>query len=67
MLPPAYKPNQLTIHKDTHQAHVMIGGRGYHAYDERRTGLYLLNNILGGPGMNSRLNISLREKKRIGL
>lgn len=63
MLPPAYKPNQLTIHKDTHQAHVMIGGRGYHAYDERRTGLYLLNNILGGPGMNSRLNISLREKR----
>lgn len=41
----------------------MIGGRGYHAYDERRTGLYLLNNILGGPGMNSRLNISLREKR----
>ena len=35
----------------------MIGGRGYNAYDERRTGLYLLNNILGGPGMNSRLNV----------
>ena len=41
----------------------MIGGRGYHAYDERRTGLYLLNYILGGPGMNSRLNVSLREKR----
>ena len=41
----------------------MIGGRGYHAYDERRTGLYLLNNILGGPGMNSRLNVSLRERR----
>lgn len=41
----------------------MIGGRGYNAYDERRTGLYLLNNILGGPGMNSRLNVSLREKR----
>lgn len=61
--PAAYQPRQLTLHKDTHQAHVMIGGRGYHAYDERRTGLYLLNNILGGPGMNSRLNVSLREKK----
>lgn len=51
------------MHKDTHQAHVMIGGRGYNAYDERRTGLYLLNNILGGPGMNSRLNVSLRERR----
>ncbi len=61
--PEAYHPQNLTLHKDTHQAHVMIGGRGYHAYDERRTGLYLLNNILGGPGMNSRLNVSLRERK----
>ena len=61
--PAAYRPRQLTHHKDTHQAHLMIGGRRYHAYDERRTGLYLLNNILGGPGMNSRLNVSLREKK----
>jgi predicted Zn-dependent peptidase len=31
-------------------------------FDEKRLGLYLLNNILGGPGMNSRLNLSLREK-----
>lgn len=61
--PLPYQPQQLTLHKDTHQAHVMIGGRGYNAYDERRTGLYLLNNILGGPGMNSRLNVSLREKR----
>lgn len=61
--PDEYHPQDLVLHKDTHQAHVMIGGRGYHAYDERRTGLYLLNNILGGPGMNSRLNVSLRERK----
>ena len=32
-------------------------------YDEKRTGLYLLNNILGGPGMNSRLNLALRERR----
>ena len=56
-------PSNSPYTKDTHQAHVMIGGRGYNAYDERRTGLYLLNNILGGPGMNSRLNVSLREKR----
>lgn len=61
--PQPYCPKNLTLHKDTHQSHVMRGGRGYHAYDERRTGLYLLNNILGGPGMNSRLNVSLREKR----
>lgn len=61
--PLPYTPTHLTVHKDTHQAHIMIGGRGYNAYDEKRTGLYLLNNILGGPGMNSRLNVSLREKR----
>jgi len=60
---PLYKPQSLIIHKDTHQAHVMIGTRGYNAYDEKRTGLYLLNNLLGGPGMNSRLNVSLRERR----
>lgn len=63
MPPPLYTPEKLTIHKDTHQAHVMIGSRGYNAYDDKRTALYLLNNILGGPGMNSRLNVSLRERR----
>lgn len=62
-IPLPYEPKRITVHKDTHQAHIMIGGRGFHAYDERRTGLYLLNNLLGGPGMNSRLNVSLREKR----
>ena len=45
----------------THQAHVMIGTVGYAYNDPRRMPLYLLNNILGGPGMNARLNLSLRE------
>jgi len=40
----------------------MIGSRGYDAHNNKRTALYLLNNILGGPGMNSRLNVSLRER-----
>ncbi|KAA6327929.1 putative zinc protease [termite gut metagenome] len=61
--PPPYIPEQLIVCKDTHQAHVMIGQRGYHAYDNKRTGLYLLNNMLGGPGMNSRLNLTLRERR----
>ena len=59
---PEYRPQTVTLHKDTHQAHVMIGARAYSARDPRHLSLYLLNNILGGPGMNSRLNLSLREK-----
>lgn len=49
--------------KDTSQAHVLIGGRSYSLCDPNRRVLNLLNNLLGGPGMNSRLNISLREKR----
>lgn len=60
---PDYLPERRVIHRDTHQAHVMIGCRSYDAHNEKRTGLYLLNNILGGPGMNSRLNIALREHR----
>jgi len=51
----------LTLEKDTHQAHVMLGTRSYPYEDPRRMTLYLLNNLLGGPGMNARLNLSLRE------
>lgn len=49
-------------HRNTHQAHVMLGRRSYSIDDDRRMALYLLNNILGGPGMNARLNLSLRER-----
>lgn len=62
LLPPAYQPQTLRLDRDTHQAHVMIGGRAYDAHNEKRTALYLLNNLLGGPGMNSRLNLALRER-----
>ncbi|MDR0866505.1 MAG: insulinase family protein [Candidatus Symbiothrix sp.] len=48
--------------KDLHQTHALIGGRAYSYHDNQRIGLFLLNNMLGGPGMNSRLNLSLREK-----
>ncbi|MBR4923623.1 MAG: insulinase family protein [Bacteroidaceae bacterium] len=60
--PELYIPQNKTIHRDTHQAHVMIGCRSYETHDKKRTALYLLNNILGGPGMNSRLNVALRER-----
>lgn len=48
--------------KDTHQAHVVIGGRSFGGDDPRHLYLYLLNNMLGGPCMSSRLNLSLRER-----
>lgn len=51
------------VSKGTHQAHVMVGNRAYDIHDERRMALYLLNNILGGPGMNARLNLVLRERR----
>lgn len=53
---------QVSLEKNSYQAHVMIGTKAYSMPDEKRFGLYLLNNILGGLGMNSRLNIILREK-----
>ncbi|WP_418551718.1 M16 family metallopeptidase [Prevotella sp.] len=59
---PEYNPQELLSQKNTHQAHVMIGNRAYSVHDDKRMALYLLNNILGGPGMNARLNIALREK-----
>lgn len=51
----------IVMQKNTHQAHVMIGTRAYDVNDDRRMPLYLLNNILGGPGMNAKLNLALRE------
>jgi len=51
-----------TRKKDTHQAHVVIGGRSFGGNDPRHLHLYLLNNMLGGPCMSSLLNLSLRER-----
>ena len=64
-LPPLseYQPQVVEIDKHTHQAHVMIGNRAYSIQDKRRMALYLLNNILGGPGMSARLNLALRERR----
>lgn len=60
---PDYQPAEnKVIHKDTNQAHCILGCRSYDMYHSDRMALYLLNNILGGPGMNSLLNLRLREK-----
>jgi len=60
-----YSPVTVTRKYSRHQAHVVIGNTAYSAHDDRRLPLALLNNILGGPAMNSRLNLALREKNGI--
>ena len=57
-----YKPALVTKNMDTFQNHCIIGNLAYDLKDNRRMGMFLLNNILGGQGLNSRLNLSLREK-----
>lgn len=61
--PLAYEPFALSQLRHTHQAHGIIGTRGYSISDERRLPLALLVNILGGPSANSLLNIELRERR----
>jgi predicted Zn-dependent peptidase len=57
-----YNPVTITRKKDTYQNHCIIGNIAYDLKDKRRVEMFFLNNILGGQGLNSRLNLSLREK-----
>lgn len=57
-----YTPVIITEHKNTHQTHSMIGNEAYARSDSRKNTLMLVNNMLGGPGLNSRLNLMVREK-----
>tara|TARA_Y100000739_G_scaffold198543_1_gene181640 strand:- start:47 stop:1273 length:1227 start_codon:yes stop_codon:yes gene_type:complete len=55
-------PKDKIVHKDVYQSHTILGGRGYSADHSYKNSLLLVNNLLGGPAMNSRLNLSIREK-----
>lgn len=57
------EPFQLTRDRGGHQAHTIFGSRLFGRHDERRYALFLLNNYLGGPCMNSRLNQEIRERR----
>lgn len=57
-----FTPGNIIKEKNTFQVHALTGTRAYPVRDERRIPLHLLNNILGGPGLNSRLNMTLRER-----
>jgi predicted Zn-dependent peptidase len=61
----SYKSKQEHRKRSVYQAHCMIGNRAYSSYHPQRTAMALLNNILGGPAMNSRLNLAIREKHGI--
>jgi predicted Zn-dependent peptidase len=60
--PPPVVPQIVLREKETFQTHCMLGNRAYPLGHEKRAALILLNNILGGPCMGSRLNLSIREK-----
>ena len=48
---------------DSHQAHTVVGVPTFGMHDNRKYALLLLNNMLGGPGMNSILNVAIRERR----
>jgi predicted Zn-dependent peptidase len=54
-----------TVNLDTFQAHLMIGGPAYDVHHPLRVASVLLLNYLGGPAMNSRLNMNIRERHGI--
>lgn len=59
-----YKPFEKVLNKKVNQNHCMIGNVAYNFFDERKKLiLTLLSNLLGGTGMNSRLNLSIRERR----
>lgn len=57
-----YKPRETSIQRNVKQARVAIGRTTYHLSHAKRSPFFMLTNILGGGGMNSRLNLALREK-----
>ncbi len=58
----SYTPQQITLNKATHQSHCIIGNVAYDYRAKLKPAFTLLTNILGGPGLNSRLNLGIREK-----
>jgi len=60
--PSLYTPVKKVISRNTYQSHCLIGTRAYHLNHPNKMVLYMLNNLLGGPALNSRLNMAVREK-----
>lgn len=64
-IPTIYKPKKVEFLRNTTQAHCVIGGRAPSISEKEKYAFFLLNNILGGPNMTSKLNMSLREKNAL--
>lgn len=62
MRPGGYEKKEVTVQKDNNQAQVAIGRPSFELSSPDRLPFFALVNLLGGPGMNSRFNLSLREK-----
>lgn len=60
-----YEKKEVVVKKPGFQTHCIIGTPAYSYADQHRTTLALLNNMLGGPAMNSRLSMALRERSGI--
>jgi len=58
-----YTPGEKQLHKDTHQAHCVLGNIAYDNHHRHRVAMILLSNLIGGQGLNSRLNLALRERR----
>lgn len=65
LAPPAYVRQDMIRKFSKHQSHIILGGKAYNYHDTRRYALALLSNLLGGPAMNSTLNLVLRERHGI--
>ena len=57
-----YSAKNLVFTKPINQSHCVIGNRSYSMHHKQKTAFLLLNNLLGGTGMTSRLNLEIREK-----
>ncbi|MBU0486581.1 MAG: insulinase family protein [Bacteroidetes bacterium] len=57
-----YKPFEKKVKRNNHQSHCIIGNLAYSLDHELKTPMFLLSNVLGGPGLNTRLNLNIREK-----
>ncbi len=65
IVPQGYEAKKIVKKFGRHQAHIIMGNLAFTAHDNRRIPMALMNNLLGGPAMNSRLNLALRERHGI--
>jgi len=65
IIPASIHTKRILTPKPINQVHFMLGNQGYSLYNQKKTALMILNNLLGGMGMSSRLNLEIREKHGI--